>query len=164
VIVRRSGAIKTRMVDSTRVLKLLEEVKLLAQEYYDLTERPLGVTDEIAEFEAARRLGVQLARPRQEGYDAIRETPGGNQRLQIKGRRFPRGAESGQKTGSISLEKEWDQLVLVLLDERYNPTAMYEADRPAVEAAIRAPGSLARNKRGQLHVSKVKAIGRQVWP
>jgi hypothetical protein len=53
---------------------------------------------------------------------------------------------------------------LRLGDEEYNPTEIYEADRPAVTEALTAPGSKARNDRGQLSISKFKSIGRQIWP
>src|ERR1700733_2666846 len=61
-----------------RLVELLGEVKKLAQEYCRLTGKPLGVTGEIAEFEAARLLGIQLCRARQAGYDAIRVGPDGD--------------------------------------------------------------------------------------
>ncbi len=41
---------------------------------------------------------------------------------------------------------------------------MWEAERPAVEEAILAPGSKARNERGALAVRKFKQIGTKVWP
>lgn len=46
-----------RMPASNRLLDVLREVKVLAREYYELTGRPLGVTAEIAEYEAARLSG-----------------------------------------------------------------------------------------------------------
>jgi hypothetical protein len=66
--------------------------------------------------------------------------------------------------GGIDLKKEWDVAMLVLLDEHFEATAIYEADRAAVEAALLLPGSRARNERGQLGVSKFRAIGRKAWP
>lgn len=39
-------------------MRLLKEAKLLAREYYSLTGKPLGVTGEVAEYEAGRILGV----------------------------------------------------------------------------------------------------------
>ena len=55
-------------------------------------------------------------------------------------------------------------MLLVLLDERFEPIEIWEAGRPAIAAAIEAPGSKARNERGTLAVSKFKSIGRRVWP
>ena len=152
------------MAYEQRHLKLLAEVKRLAKEYRELTGRPLGVTGEVAEYEAARLLDVELSPVRQAGYDAIREAPLGAQRLQIKGRCVLPGSKPSQRVGGIKLENEWDVVVLVLLDETFEATAIYEADRPAVEAALLAPGSKARNERGALAVSKFKSIGRRIWP
>jgi hypothetical protein len=151
-------------VNMGRLMKLLEETKALAQEYYELTGKPLGVTGEVAEYEAARHLGLELAPPRMAGYDALRTTAGGEERVQVKGRCIPTGAKPGQRLGKIDLTKPWDVVVLVLLDVTMNPTAMYEAKRPEITAALTAPGSRARNERGALSVSKFKSIGQQVWP
>jgi hypothetical protein len=109
-------------------------------------------------------LGVELSPVRQSGYDAVRKTQAGTQRIQIKGRCVLPSAKPGQRDGGIDLTKEWDVVLLVLLDEHFEATAIYEADRAVVTAALTAPGSKARNERGQLGVSKFKSIGRKVWP
>jgi hypothetical protein len=49
------------------------------------------------------------------------------------------------------------------MDAAFDATAIYEADRAAVIAALTAPGSRSRNERGALGVSKFKSIGRLVW-
>jgi hypothetical protein len=152
------------VTSSKRLLKLLGEVKLLAREYHELTGRPLGVTAEIAEYEATRLLGLKLSPARQPGYDAIRTTPDGDEHVQIKGRCVLTGSRPGQRLGSIDVRKRWDVVLLVLLDENYDPTAIYEANRQAVTDALAAPGSRARNERGQLSLSKFKSIGRRTWP
>jgi hypothetical protein len=43
-----------------RVLDLLAQAKQLAREYRALTGKPLGVTGEVAEYEAARLGGLKL--------------------------------------------------------------------------------------------------------
>lgn len=149
--------------DSTRTLDILCQVKMLAKEYRSLTGRPLGCTGEIAEYEAVRILELQLAPVRHPGYDAVRVVPGGTQRLQIKGRCVLPGARPGQRIGRIDCEKEWDAVLLVLLDENLDATAIYEADRATVVAALSAPGSRSRNERGSLGISKFKSIGKAVW-
>jgi hypothetical protein len=152
------------MTPSSRTIELLREMKLLAREYYELTEKPLGVTGEIAEYEAARILKLGLSPARQSGYDAIRKRGGKVERLQIKGRRFTSNSKASQRLGSIDPTKEWDVVLLVLLDERYEPTEIYEADREAVTAALTKPGSKARNERGSLAISQFKSIGSRIWP
>jgi hypothetical protein len=146
-----------------RVLAVLADAKRLAREFYRLTSKPLGITGEVAEYEAARVLGIQLTPARQAGYDAIEEIQGRVRRLQIKGRYLPRGAKRSQQIGSIDITKEFDSVLLVLLDERYDAFEIYEADREAVMTALAAPGSRARNERNALSISKFKSIGRMRW-
>ena len=43
-----------------KIETILKEVKPLAVEYHDVTGKPLGVTGEISEFEAARLLDLEL--------------------------------------------------------------------------------------------------------
>jgi hypothetical protein len=145
------------------VLAVLAEAKRLAREYRRLTGKPLGITGEVAEFEAARILRVKLTVARQEGYDAT-ETVGPTKRhLQIKGRCILPGSKPGQRLGGIKLDKPFDAVLMVLLDEEFNATEIYEAERRAVEEALTRPGSKSRNERGALSVGTFKAIGRLRW-
>lgn len=143
--------------------QVVAEVKAVAIRYSALTGKPLGVTGEIAELEAARLLGVTLADARQAGYDAIRIGNGGKERLQIKGRCFAEDRSLGQRVGSIRFDHPWDAALLVLLDKSYDATAIYEAPRTAIEVALSVPGSKARNERRALSVSKFISIGKLVW-
>ncbi|MHB1330051.1 MAG: hypothetical protein ACYC2K_17770, partial [Gemmatimonadales bacterium] len=74
---------------------ILADVKLLAKRYLALTGRPLGVTGEVAEFEAVRLLGLQLAPVRQSGWDAF--DPATGIRYQIKGRVLKPDSAPGQR-------------------------------------------------------------------
>ncbi len=147
-----------------RVGAIIQAVRALAIQYYEETGKPLGVTSEIAEFEAARILGLELCTARQAGYDAIRVRGTGPKRVQIKGRRVLEASNSGQRVGRIKFDHEWDSVILVLLDENYQPEKIYEAERPAIERALKAPGSRARNERGALGVRKFIQIGKPIWP
>lgn len=146
-----------------RIMEVLSQAKKLAQEYRSLTGKPLGITGEVAEYEAARLLGVELTPARQAGYDALEHAAGHSRRLQIKGRCMLPGCKPGQRVGSIDITKDWDAVLLVLLDENFEALEMYEAERPAVLAALSAPGSKARNERGALAVTKFKAIAKLRW-
>ena len=151
------------MANHERVMELLGEAKALAREYYALTGKPLGVTGEVAEYEAARILGVELTAARQAGYDAIERVGGATKKLQIKGRCLQENCKPGQRLGSIRTEHDWDAVLMVLLDYEFNATEIYEAQRENVEGALKAPGSKARNVRGALSVSKFKSIGTLRW-
>ena len=141
---------------------ILADVKALAAEYYELTGKPFGVTGEIAEYEAAEKLGLELSPARTQGYDAIRPATG--DRIQIKGRALPKRPKAGQRVGSINVAHEFDCVVLVLMDRALAPTEMWEASREAVINRLRAPGSKSRNERGSMSVSQFKAIAKKVWP
>ena len=149
------------MSDEQRILAVLSAAKKLAQEYRALTGKPLGVTGEVPEYEAARLLGIELGAARTAGYDAIRQADG--RRFQIKGRCVLPGSKPSQRLGSLDIDKEFDAVLMVLLDENLDATEIYEADRKPVIAALTAPGSKARNERGALAVSKFRSIGRLVW-
>lgn len=150
-------------VNLEEVGKLIAKAKTLARRYRELTGRPIGITGEVAEYEAARLLGLDLAEARQAGYDAIRRKGKVEEHLQIKGRCILTN-NPGQRLGKIDLKHQWDGVLLVLLDADFEPTAIFEAKRKAIEAALQAPGSKARNERGALSVSKFKSLGKQVWP
>jgi hypothetical protein len=62
------------VTDEERILDILREAKRLAQEYSDLTCKPLGITGEVAEYESAQHLRVKLAPARHAGYDATDES------------------------------------------------------------------------------------------
>ncbi len=126
---------------ASRVMAVLADAKRLAQEYRALTGKPLGITGEVAEFEAARILGVELTPARQAGYDAIENVNEGKRTLQIKGRCPLPGCKPGQRLGSIDTRKDRDAVLLVLLDENFDATEIYEADRAAVLSALATPGS-----------------------
>lgn len=146
------------------VMALLAKAKRLAQRYRALTGKPLGITGEVAEFEAARVLGLELVAARQAGYDAVRFEGSKRRRLQIKGRCLLPGSNRSQRLSKIDIRKPFDGVLLVLMDHCFNATAIYEADRKPVIAALTAPGSRARNERGALDVGKFISIGKQIWP
>ena len=141
--------------------EILAAAKDVTVRFKNLTGKPLGITGEIAEFSAAKLLGLELAEARQAGYDAVDSS---GRKIQIKGRCLPEKPGPGQRLGSIRLDHEWDSVLLVLLDQSFEVIEMWEADRPEVQEAILAPGSKARNERGALAVGKFKQIATKVWP
>jgi len=70
---------------------------------------------------------------------------------------------SGQRVGKIDLTKDWDSVVLVILDEQFLPTYMYEAVRSALNPVLTRPGSKAWNMRGQISISQFKAVAKLLW-
>ncbi|WP_157066774.1 DUF6998 domain-containing protein [Hyphomicrobium sulfonivorans] len=144
-----------------RVRVILREAKTLAKEYREITGKPLGITGEVAEYEAARHLDLNLLPARNVGYDAIDKVTA--RTFQIKGRCVLPGSRPSQRLGKIDIASKFDAVLLVLLDQCFEATQIYEAERDAVIAALVRPGSKARNRRGAMSVSLFKKIGRMVW-
>jgi len=146
-------------------LKTIQDVMLaattVAKRYRQLTGKPLGITGEIGEVVAADLLGLELAVARQAGYDALGKD---GRRIQVKARCILPSSKRSQQVGTIRLDQEWDTVALILMNEDFEALSIYEATRPAIEAALEAPGSKARNERGSLAISKFKSIATRVWP
>jgi hypothetical protein len=136
----------------------------LAAEYYRLTNKPLGVTGEVAEYVAAEKLKLVLVPSRTEGYDAIRKTPKGEERIQIKGRAIGDNSKAGQRLGKIKQGAACDKVLLVLLDNAtLEPVTMWSPYSAATKRLLE-PGSKARNVRGAMSVHDFKKIAQPVWP
>lgn len=136
--------------------EILQRAKQAAIDYYRLTGKPLGVTGEVGEYEAARLVGLTLADARAPGYDATDQS---GRRYQIKARAFSdAGRRKSQRLGAIKLDHAWEAVLLVLMDENLGTLEIWEAERSSVAEALFAPGSKARNERGALAVSSFKRI------
>ena len=144
--------------------KLMSQTRKLAAEYRQTTGQPLPVTSEIANFDAARLLDLEIIQPPPGGYDAIGlEPPREGLRFQIKGRAIFDDKKGGQRIGQLKLEQSWDAVLLVLLDEQYEPNEIYEASRDAIEEAMEEAADSNRSKRGAMSVAKFRRIARLVW-
>jgi hypothetical protein len=145
--------------DAKRIKAILAAVKPLAAEYYRLPGKPLGVTGEVAEYVAAEKLKLILVPPRTAGHDAIRKTPQGDERIQIKGRSFGEVSRPNQRLGKIKSGAACDKVLLILLDNAtLEPVTMWEAPYSAVVDRLAESGSKARNERGAMSVHDFKKI------
>lgn len=149
--------------EDTQVASILNQVKLLAIAFYNKTGKPLGVTGEIAEYEAARLLGLTLMEARSPGYDAERHVGDRVEYLQIKGR-WKQGGNSWGRVGSINIDKPFDAVLLVLMSGAYEVQEIWEAPRDKVVARLEEPGSKSRNERRSMGVAQFKTIATKVWP
>ncbi|MDH3032108.1 DUF6998 domain-containing protein [Methylobacterium fujisawaense] len=147
---------------SARVREILVAIKPLAAEFYRLTGKPLGVTGEVAEYVAADLLGLELAPARQAGYDAIRRAAGRQERVQIKGRAYAKGKDSGQRLGTIKPNAECDVVLLVLMDNAtLEPREILEADYSHLCDLLTRPGKA--RERGSLSVAEFRRVAKVVW-
>ena len=150
-------------VDLDEIGKIIQKVRPLALEYQKKTGKPLGITGEVAEFEAARILGLKLCHARQAGYDALRVHNGKITKINIKSKRLVNPQQLKGRLGKIDLKKEWDSVIFVVLNENFEAFAIYEAQRKDIEAAITKPGSKSRNERGALAAQQFKSISTLRW-
>jgi hypothetical protein len=145
--------------------KLIAEARRLAAEYRRATGKPLpGISGEIAENDAARLLDLELVKDETLGYDAVgRSGERRGRRIQIKSRTIFDDTKGGHRIGQLKTGQDWDSVLLVLMDEDYEPFEIYEAERDALLEAVAESEGSRRAKRGLLSVAKFKAIGRLVW-
>lgn len=144
------------------VERLMAEARRIAAEYRRATGRTLPLSGEIAIHDATRLLGLAPA-PEGLGYDAVRELDGSVERVQIKGRAIFDSRKAGQRLGNLRLDQPWDLLVLVLMDDQYEPVEIYEADRATVDDAVASGESSRRSTRGPVSVARFRMLARLVW-
>ncbi|MCU7810426.1 MAG: hypothetical protein KZQ77_04215 [Candidatus Thiodiazotropha sp. (ex Notomyrtea botanica)] len=142
--------------------KLIAQARILAAEYRRTMGKPLpGISNEIAEHDAVKLLELAPRPEGEGGYDAI-DPARGDKRIQIKSRTIFDESKSGQRLGQLKMDKDWDSVLLVLMDENYEPYEIYEAERDDI-LEFMDKSSSNRAKRGAMSVSRFKIIGRLAW-
>ena len=141
--------------------KLISETRRLAAEFRRSTGQALPVSGEIARYDAARILGLSVCENRSGGVDAIGQGPHEGKRFQIKSRIVTHEKKSGARLGQLNLNGDWDTLLLVVMDDEYEPCEIYEADRDEVADAL--ANSSSRKNRGALSVAKFRNISWLIW-
>jgi len=142
---------------------LISQARKLAADYLATMGKPLpGMSGEIALNDAARLLNLALCQDQNLSYDAIGQGNNAGKKVQIKGRLVLEDDKSNQRIGQVSIDKAWDSVVLVLLNENYEPYELYEAERDMIIQHA-ADSSEGKKKRGALSVARFKKIAALVW-
>lgn len=145
--------------------KLISQARQLAADYRRATGKVLpGVSGEIAEHDAAEQLKLTLVEDRSCGWDAVGDEDGplAGERVLLKGRTIFDESKSGQRIGQLKTDKDWDALILVLMDEEYQSYEIYHLPREEVDKAVDQT-SAARRKRGALSIARARIVGRLLW-
>lgn len=150
-------------MNSDKVEAILEQVCDLAVQYYAETGKALGITGEMAEFHAAKLLGLELCDARCPGFDAVERRGSLERRIQVKGRCLQPGRDASPRMGQVDYRHEWDSLVLVLMDERFSPQEIWELDRSATERAFPPDEGQHRTRRGP-SIREFKKVAKRLWP
>jgi len=140
--------------------KLMQETRQLAARYRRTTGSTLPVTGEIARYDAARLLGLQLIEDPGSAIDAIGRGELKNRRILIKGRAIFDTARSSPRIGQLNPQQDWDLVVLVLFDEHYEAEEIYQASREQITEALAGKGT---KKRGAMSIAQFRIIGHRVW-
>ena len=140
--------------------KLMTEARRLAADYHKATGQTLPLTNEIARHDAMRLLNLVAPEQLIAGVDAIGQGEQSSERYQIKGRVMFAESKTRARVGQLNMDGQWTRVVLVLLNEDYQPVELIEVTRPDIHNALQ---SIKPNKRGAMTVAKFKAIGKTVW-
>ena len=141
--------------------KLMLEARKLAANYRKATGKPLGISSEIAIHDVARLMNLELIEASPGGYDAIGKGKRDGKKIQIKGRTVATDMKSNQRVGQLKIDQQWDAVMLVLLNEDYEPLEIYEADREEILEVVNSSNSKRKN-RGAMSVAKFKFIAELV--
>ncbi|TQV77496.1 hypothetical protein FLL45_06015 [Aliikangiella marina] len=150
--------IGTASSDTFDVSVLMEQTRIVAAEYREATGHALPVTAELARFDAIEKLKL-LKTPKEYPFDAVDEATESHRYL-IKGRVIFKGGKARQKLGQVSLDVDWDSLLMVIYDADYQPVEIYRINRQKIESEL---ANSPKDKRGSMTVAKYKAIGELVW-
>ncbi len=143
--------------------KLIAQARKLAADYRRAMGKPLpGISNEIAEHDAIRLLGLEPAVAGVQGGYQATDPSREDKHIQIKSRAIFDPSKGGQRIGQLNMDGQWDSVLLVLMDEDYEPYEIHEAERDEIQEYV-GMASKGRAKRGALSVARFKIIGRLAW-
>ncbi len=142
--------------------KLISQARKLAADYRRATGKSLPISGEIAKHDACVQLKLEPVEKDSGGHDAVgTEKAWQGLRIQIKGRAIFDESKKNQRIGQLKLDKEWDGLVLVVMNEEFEPVEMYFAPRFEIEDALSHASN--RSERGAMSLARFKNIAQLVW-
>ena len=117
-----AGGREGDLVGLYQVDKLMGEARRLAREYRLAMGKPLaGISAELAVHDAMRLLDLETAPTGVGGYDAVGSGQRAGKRVQIKGRAIFDESKGGQRIGQLKVDQDWDSVMLVLMEDNYEP-------------------------------------------
>lgn len=144
---------------------LMQQARQLAANYRRATGKTLaGVSGELSTYDAIRLLHLAPA-PDQIGYEAVGTEQSGDlqgEKIQIKGRTIFSDSKNAHRIGQLKMEQSWDSVVLVLLDDDYEPFEIYEIDRATLTDNVIDKQSK-KAKKGAMTVARFKKIATLAW-
>lgn len=140
--------------------KLMTEARRLAADYHKATGQTLPLTNEIARHDAMRLLQLENPKESLAGVDAVGTSEKSSEKYQIKGRVMFAESKARTRIGQLNLDGAWTIVVLVLMNEDYQPTEIIEVTRADIQNAL---NEIKPNKRGAMTIAKFRSLGTSVW-
>ena len=143
--------------------KLYKETRSIAARFRHTMGKNIGgITSELSAYDAARLMGLELCSEQEFGYNAVGVKHAPGKKVLIKGRAIFKDQKSRQRVGQLSLNKDWDLMMLVLLDDNFEPQEIFEATREDVVEALDSKDK-SKDRKGAMSVAKFKAISQLAW-
>ncbi len=152
-----------KSIDLFSIDKLMQQARQLAARYRQTTGNTLPVTAELARFDAAKLLGLDLNEDMTVGYDAIGKDQCQGKKYLIKGRVLFEESQSSPRIGQLNPDGHWDLIVLVLFDDHYNPVEIYQTSKEEVARVLVDKMAKNSKKRGVMSIAQFKIIADLVW-
>ena len=140
--------------------KLMEETRRLAAEYRRTTGQTLPVGPDLARYDAIRLLGLTEATEETKGIDAHDADGNG---VQIKSRVVFDSRKTGHRIGQLNTGADWQKLVLVIMDDNYQPDEIYQMDRGTALQALEQSENSSQKKRGAMSLARFRVMAELVW-
>ena len=134
----------------------MEKTRQIALEFRETTGQSLPITSELARYDIARLLELQLPDETSQQTDILT----GDKQFLVKGRVIFDPTKSGYKVGSVNMNIDWASMLLILYNNLYQPESIYDISRIAL---IEHFESQTKKQKPSLSIAKCKAIGQQVW-
>jgi hypothetical protein len=139
--------------------KLITETRRIAREYRLATGKILPVTPEIAIHDAISILKLIPNEEKNSGYDATYERGDERLKVQIKGRAIFDDKKQGYRIGEVKREREWDCIILVIMNADFMPVEIYMAKREIILDKLEEKNK----KKGAMTIAKFKLISELLW-
>lgn len=142
--------------------ELISDGVRFAARFYRKTGRRVNITSEMGVLVASRELCLQLPRAVDPGYDALDMS---GVRLCVRARIVADRRMYGPICiNGLRFADAWDAVLLVLLDDSYEPVSMLRAERPDLEAVLLGSRQRKDLTRPAFSLATFQRAGRVVWP
>ena len=144
--------------------ELMTQTRKLAAQYRLKTGQILPISNELAKYDVQYILSLKLpmGQLNLKSVDCI--DPEKNIAFQVKSRVVFK-ANAPQRVGQLNISGDWDQTLLVIYDDSYQPNEIYALEKSVLLNLEHSQPkhNPNKNKRGALSVGKFKVLSKLIW-